>query len=154
MGMGPTGFRLLSSGVGLTSEPHPTLLEDGMIGRVQAIDLQNQKLAWSRDLETPASTSILATAGGLVFSGDVDPSLKAFDHATGELLWKATLDDLPTSQVITYSIDGKQYIAVAVGFTNNHIRDITNAYRQFSGTKGRPGDMGGAALWVFALENV
>lgn len=152
MGMGPTGFRLLSSGVGLTSQPHPTLLKDGMIGRIQAIDLENQKLAWKFDQETPPSTSILATAGGVVFSGDVDPSLKAFDDTTGELLWEAALDDLPTCQVITYSVYDKQYVAVTVGMTNNHIRDITRSYRQFSKTKGASGDSGGGAIWVFALE--
>ena len=37
----------------------------------------------------PLSTSLLATAGGVVFSGDLDPALKAFDDATGKLLWQA-----------------------------------------------------------------
>ena len=148
-----TGKRrqLLSSGVLLSSAPHPDV-DDGMMGRVQAFDLENQTLAWTFDQATPPSTGLLATGGGLLFSGDIDPSLKAFDDTTGELLWRAMLDDLPSSSIVTYGIDDKQYVADVVGMTNNHIRDITRAYRQFSSTKGSPGDHGGGAVWVFALE--
>ena len=60
-----------------------------MMGRVQAFDLANQKLAWTSHQVTPPSTGLLATAGGLLFSGDIDPSIKALDDATGELLWQA-----------------------------------------------------------------
>ena len=119
--------------------------------RLQAIDVANRKLAWNVDHVTPLSTGVLATAGGLVFSGNVDPSLKAFDAASGEILWQATLDDTPSSSVITYQVGDKQYVAVVVGMTNNHVRDITRFYRGWSGMRGVPGDQAGAALWVFAL---
>ena len=92
MGMGPKGFKLLSSGVGITLAASPDT-NDGMMGRVQAIDVAKQELAWTFDQVTPPSTGLLATAGGLLFSGDLDPSLKAFDDATGELLWQTELDD-------------------------------------------------------------
>ena len=149
---------MLSSGVRLSSVPHPDV-DDGMMGRVQAYDLANQNLAWTFDQVTPPSTGLLATAGGLLFSGDIDPSLKAFDDATGELLWQAPLDDAPSSSLVTYSINDTQYIAVVVGMTNNFIRDITNANNHFSSSKGfssrksTPGRRGGAAVWVFALED-
>jgi len=147
------GGWLLTSGVAFSDAPNPDL-DDGMMGRIQAIDVANRKLAWNADQVTPPSTGLLATAGGLVFSGDIDPSLKAFDDATGKLLWQAPLDDLPSSSLVTYSVGGKQYVAVVVGMTNNHIRDITKPYRRFSSTKGVPGDAGGAAIWVFALSDV
>ena len=94
---------------------------------------------------------MLSRGGGLAFSGHTDPSFKAFDDATGELLWETPLDDLPSSSVITYIVNEVQYVAVVVGMTNNWIRDITRPYRRFTNTEGMPGDMGGAAIWVFAL---
>jgi len=149
--------QLLSSGVELSHQPHPAV-EDGMMGRVQAFDVANQKLAWTFDQTTPPSTGMLATAGGLVFSGDIDPSLKAFDDATGELLWQAQLDESPASSLVTYSINGTQYVAVVVGMTNNWVRDITTAHNMFaeetghSSPKSKPGGLGGAAIWAFALQ--
>jgi hypothetical protein len=47
------------------------------------MDVSGGKRAWRRDLESPISTSALATAGGLVFIGDLDPALKAFDDRDG-----------------------------------------------------------------------
>jgi outer membrane protein assembly factor BamB len=142
---------LLTTGVEFGDAPQPDL-DDGMMGRIQAIDVANRKLAWNTDQVTPPSTGILSTGGGLIFSGDVDPSLKAFDDTTGELLWETPLDDSPSSSLITYQVGETQYIAVVVGMTNNHVRDITRHYRQWSSTQGVPGDKGGASVWVFALK--
>ncbi len=153
MGMGPEGFRLLTSGVGLTSEPHPDTA-DGMMGRVVAYDLENGRIAWTRDQATPPTTSVLATGGGIIFSGDIDPSLKAFDDTTGELLWSTALDDMPSSNLVTYAIGEKQHVAVIVGFTNNHVRDLTRSFHEFSASAGLETfdpPKGGAAIWTFAL---
>ena len=84
----------------------------------------------------PLSTSLLATAGGVVFSGDLDPALKAFDDATGKLLWQARLDDLPSSSVVTYSIGKTQYVAVVVGLRNNHVSDLSRTYTAFRKNRG------------------
>ena len=155
------GGWLLTTGVGFGPAPNPAL-DDGMMGRVQAIDVANRKLAWNTDQVTPPSTGILSTGGGLVFSGDVDPSLKAFDDASGELLWHAALDDVPSSSLITYKVGETQYVAVVVGMTNNHVRDITRHYRQWRASPDAPEwvpatpqgaiDRGGAAIWAFALQ--
>jgi alcohol dehydrogenase (cytochrome c) len=148
MGMGPRGFRLFTSGVGLTSAAHPGS-GDGMLGRLQAFALEQQKLAWAVDQRTPLSTSTLATAGGLVFSGDLDPALNALDAMTGELLWRFALDDLPSA----YAIDGMQYVVVVVGFTNNHVRDLARTYKEFSASDEEAASVpgGGAAIWAFSL---
>ncbi len=152
MGMGPEGFRLLTSGVGLTSAVHPDS-GDGMLGRLRAVDLEHRKVAWTYDQKTPPSTAMLATAGGLDFSGDLDPSLKAFDDTSGQLLWSAKLDDLPSSSLVTYSVDGTQYVAVVVGLSNFHVRDLARTYRAFVAGKEEPESDppgGGAAIWAFA----
>ena len=159
MGMGTTSNKrqLLSTGVELSLAPHPDA-NDGMMGRVQAFDLVNRKLGWTFDQVTPPTTGLLATGGGLVFSGDLDPSLKALDDTTGKLLWQSPLDDAPASSLITYSVNDKQYVVVVVGMTNNWVRDITNSHNQFVSTKGfsspksTPGKRGGAAIWAFALK--
>jgi alcohol dehydrogenase (cytochrome c) len=144
------GGWLLTTGVDFFEVPNPDL-DDGMMGRIQAIDVADRELAWNTDLLTPQSTGMLATAGGVVFSGDIEPSLKAFDDTTGELLWQASLDDAPSSSLVSYEVDGTQYVVVVVGMTNNHVRDITSHYRGFSETEGVPGDRGGASIWAFSF---
>jgi alcohol dehydrogenase (cytochrome c) len=145
------GGWLLTTGVEFGAALHPDLA-DGMMGRVQAIDVATRKLAWNADLVTPPSTGILSTGGGLVFSGDIAPSLKAFDDTTGELLWQMSLDGAPSSSLITYKVGTTQYIAVVVGMTNNHVRDITRHYRQWSSADGESGGRESASIWVFSLN--
>ena len=91
----------------------------------------------------------------MLFSGDLDPSLKAFDVATGELLWHAKLDDAPSSSLVTYRVDDRQYIAVVVGVRNFHIDGLAQTYQEFSEKSDEPNKdapKGGAAIWAFALE--
>ncbi len=151
--MGPKGMRLLTSGVGISGATHPDSA-DGMLGRLQAIDVVNQKLAWIHDQVSPISTGLLATGGGLVFSGDIDPSLKAFDDTSGELLWQAKLDDAPSSSLITYRVEDKQYVAVVVGMRNFHIDGLSGTFGGLGVGSDAPRNnspKGGAAIWVFAL---
>jgi alcohol dehydrogenase (cytochrome c) len=150
---GPGPSRLLTSGVGLSSAEHPDSA-DGTMGRLQAVDLTGKKLAWVHHQSAPLSTSLLATAGGVVFSGDLDPALKAFDAASGKLLWQARLDDLPSGSVVTYSVGQTQYVAVVVGLRNNHVNDLSRTYTAFRKRRGEvniEAPRGGAAVWVFAL---
>ena len=63
---------------------------DGTFGRLQAFDVGNQQLAWRYDLAAPLASSVLATGGGLVFSADLNRTMRAFDDASGELLWLRT----------------------------------------------------------------
>jgi alcohol dehydrogenase (cytochrome c) len=152
--MGPKGYSLLSApGAGLTNADHPDAAADGMMGRLQAMDVRGHRLGWKHDLDAPISTSVLATAGGLVFVGDLDPALKAFDDRDGKLLWRAPLDNLPSSSIITYSVGKTQYVAVVTGMSNNHISDLSRRYRSFRSSRGVtvPASTGDAAVQVFAL---
>ncbi|HIA47610.1 MAG TPA: hypothetical protein EYN96_06490 [Candidatus Hydrogenedentes bacterium] len=149
-----SGAALLSSGVGIGSAAHPTLTTDKMLGRLQAINVETQELAWAHNQFSFISTATLSTAGGIVFAGDIDPSLKAYDDATGEILWQAKLDAHPSSSLTTYSVDGIQYVAVITGFGNFHIGGMTGAAAEFSrkhelDPPARP--KGSPAIWVFAL---
>jgi outer membrane protein assembly factor BamB len=149
------GFGLLSApGSSLSAADHPDAIKDGKMGRLQAMDLSGRKLGWTHDLDAPIATSALATAGGLVFAGDLDPALKAFDDRDGKLLWTAPLDNYPSSSVITYSVRGTQYVAVVTGLRNNHINDLARRYQAFRKDRGAPVETpsGAPAVQVFALN--
>ncbi|MBU6320097.1 MAG: PQQ-binding-like beta-propeller repeat protein [Alphaproteobacteria bacterium] len=153
MRFGPDGYRLLSSGAGLTAADHPDAVKDGMMGRLQSLDLSGRSLGWSVDLAAPISTSTLSTSGGLVFAGDLTPSLKAFDDMTGRAVWSAPLGDYPSSSVISYAVDGRQFVAVVVGMKNNHINDMSRRYAEFMKRQGAAvvAPSSGPAIEVFAL---
>ena len=65
-------------------------------------------------VSTP-SAGVLATAGGLLFSGDKQGYLIAFDAATGKVLWKFQTGGSIVAAPISYALNGKQYLAVAAG---------------------------------------
>ncbi len=152
--MSMQGSPLLSSpGAKLSDADHPDALADGKMGRLQAMDPSGKKLAWRHDLQAPISTSALATAGGVVFIGDLDPALKAFDDRDGKLLWSAPLDSNPSSTVITYSVGQTQYVAVVTGMGNYHIGAMSSRYQKFRKDRGLPASAptGTPAIQVFAL---
>lgn len=63
----------------------------------------------------------MVTAGGLVFiSGAADQKLWAFDKMTGDLIWETTLPAANNANVCTYAIEGKQYLALSVGGTEEN----------------------------------
>src|SRR5690606_15278753 len=137
--MSNEGSPLLSApGARLSNAEHPDAVADGKMGRLQAMDISGRKLAWQADLVAPISTSALATAGGVVFAGDLDPALKAFDDRDGKLLWSAPLDANPSSSVITYSVGPTQYVAVVTGMGNYHIGAMAGRYREFRNNRGLP----------------
>jgi alcohol dehydrogenase (cytochrome c) len=111
----PAGQRgNLSSGVNWFIRMRPDNT-DGKIGRVEALNLQTKKPVWIDRQRAPQSTCTLDTAGGVVFAGALDRYFTAYDDSTGEILWKIRLNDMPSSCPITFSVDGKQYLAVVVG---------------------------------------
>lgn len=84
-------------------------------GTLSAVDLRSGALRWQVRTEEPLLGGVLATAGGLVFSGIGDRRLAAFDSSSGARLWSAQVDAGVNAPPITYSIEGRQYIAVAAG---------------------------------------
>ena len=150
---GSGGFRLLTSGVTIGQADHPAAA-DGKIARIQAIDVGYRELAWSHDLVAPLTTSLLVTGGGLLFSGDLEPSLKAFDAWSGELLWRAQLDAPPSASIMTYEVGDKQYLAVLVGIDNLHVGGMARTYQRIAAETEVPEapPRGAPALWVFALQ--
>jgi alcohol dehydrogenase (cytochrome c) len=63
----------------------------------------------------PGNGAMLATAGDLVFWGDLDGKLHAFDAVSGKMLWETALQGTVQNSTITYAVNGKQYLAVLSG---------------------------------------
>ena len=122
------------------------------IGEVQAWDVDTGKKVWTHNYPTSMNWGpMLATAGGLVFSGGTnDRYFHAFDARTGKLLWQFPTNSGITSQPTSFSVDGKQYIAVQSGWGVDPVgmQGVLN--------NARPGEFPevpqGGAVWVFGIK--
>jgi alcohol dehydrogenase (cytochrome c) len=88
---------------------------DGNYGSLVAIDLQKRQILWKQRQHVPPASAVLATAGGLVFTGDVDRYFSAHDQRTGKILWRTRLNAAAESFPITFAANGRQYIGVIAG---------------------------------------
>ena len=84
-------------------------------GTFTAIDLNTGKRAWQVKTDQPMIGGALATAGNLVFTGEGNGHFNAYDARTGKTLWSFTAGAGCNAPPVTYTLDGKQYIAVACG---------------------------------------
>jgi alcohol dehydrogenase (cytochrome c) len=130
------------------------LLADGAdhVGEVQAWNVDTGKRVWTHTFATSANWGpMLTTAGGLVFSGGTnDRKLRAFDAATGKVLWEFTATSGVIAPPSSFLIDGRQYIAVQSGWGID-ARAMQN--RLIKLIPGLPDVPEGGAVWVFALKN-
>ncbi|HEV2199614.1 MAG TPA: PQQ-dependent dehydrogenase, methanol/ethanol family [Bryobacteraceae bacterium] len=88
--------------------------EDGH-GAVIAIDPKTGGKKWQFDLTDVTDAGILTTDSDLLFSGSREEYFYALDARSGSLLWKTALGGAIANGPITYSVGGKQYVAVAAG---------------------------------------
>jgi alcohol dehydrogenase (cytochrome c) len=135
----------LSSGMNWGIRPIPG--SDGNYGRLEAIDLGTREVVWRVRQRAPQSSGVLATAGGIVFAGALDRFVRAYDSSNGRLLWEQRLNDVSSSSPMTYSLDGRQYVAVVVGQGGFHAASYAASELK------SPPDRG-AAIWVFALPKI
>ncbi len=92
-----------------------TIPSEEQWGRLVAVNLDTGKVAWGVKTPQPLIGGVLATAGGLVFNGEGNGWFKAFDAKTGKELWKYNAGAGVNAPAVTYTINGKQYVAVAAG---------------------------------------
>jgi alcohol dehydrogenase (cytochrome c) len=95
--------------------PRPRPQSDGKLGRMMALDLTTQQIRWVHRQRMPVAGSLLATAGGLVFMGDLERNFGAYDQNDGALLWRTKLPAAAESTPITYAANGRQFLAVVSG---------------------------------------
>ena len=85
-------------------------------GTLSAIDtVKLGKIRWQIRSPQPLIGGVLATAGNLLFVGEGNGNFNAFDSRSGDLLWQYLCEAGVNAPPITYRVDGKQYVAVAVG---------------------------------------
>jgi alcohol dehydrogenase (cytochrome c) len=88
---------------------------EDMAGSVSAFDATGEE-KWRWRNELPMCASVLATGGDLVFAGEPSGEFNALDARTGEQLWQFQCGSGHHSSPTTYMVDGRQYIAVPVGW--------------------------------------
>lgn len=90
--------------------------EDDGTGQLVAWDPIQQKAHWRVRHDTLWNGGTLSTAGGLVFQGTADGYFSAYDAKTGKQLWRFNAGLGIVSPPISYSVGGKQYVSVLVGY--------------------------------------
>jgi alcohol dehydrogenase (cytochrome c) len=92
---------------------HPA--SGGNLGEFQALDVRTGKTLWRHRTPSPSNTAALATGGGVVFGGDWDRHMYAYDASTGRILWQTRLPTSAQGFPITYLANGRQYVAMPAG---------------------------------------
>jgi len=91
--------------------------------------------------------SLVTTAGGLVFFGDLNRRVRALDADDGKVLWESVVGGMVMVSTITYAVNGKQYVMMFTGegqsLTNNVLALTTKVMA--------PPVRGASAIYVFAL---
>ncbi len=84
-------------------------------GNVTAVDINTGKVVWKARTDQPMIGGALSTAGNLVFAGEGNGWFKAYDAKTGKVLWQYQCGAGVNAPATSYTVNGKQYIAVAAG---------------------------------------
>ena len=84
-------------------------------GNVTAVDYNTGKIRWQVKTQQPMIGGVLATAGGLVFTGEGNGKFNAYDARTGATLWSFQAGAGVNAPPSSYTVDGEQYIVVAAG---------------------------------------
>ena len=122
------------------------------IGEVQAWNVDTGEKVWTHTYAKSSNWGgMLATAGGLVFSGGTtDRMIHAFDASSGKLLWQFPTNSGIIAPPTTFLLDGQQYIAVYSGYGGDARGMQGGLNRAFPGQF--PEVPEGGAVWVFALQ--
>ncbi|MCB1956055.1 MAG: PQQ-binding-like beta-propeller repeat protein, partial [Rhodocyclaceae bacterium] len=114
-------------------------------GRLDARDPLTGKRKWSIRYDLPPLSSVLTTAGGLVFTGDMEGNVYAYDADDGKQLWTFAAGSGLRGGPVSYRANGQQYIVVPTGLGSHAPGFLAGAFPQI---KDLPG---GAALIAFKL---
>ena len=124
----------------ITVEPEP----GEPVGHIRAIDPVTGKSKWEVPLKDHANWSaMIATAGGLLFTGRHTGEFLAIDADSGKTLWQFQTSSGITSNPITWSHKGKQYVTVLSGTGGIGRRWVGPPMKNVPN---------GGSVWTFALS--
>jgi alcohol dehydrogenase (cytochrome c) len=112
------------------------------IGHLKAIDVASKKVVWDIPSPLPFFSGMLATKGGVLFTGDQRGRVLAFNSKTGEELWKFQTGSGINAMPVTYTHKGRQYVTVLSG--------IGGLYWNIAREQLQNVPQGGS-VWTFAL---
>lgn len=84
-------------------------------GWLTAVDAQSGNVRWRYASKSPLVAGVTATAGGLVFAADLSGNVMAFDERDGTIRFRYATGQPIGGGIVTYLVNGKQYVAVASG---------------------------------------
>ena len=114
-------------------------------GYMLAWDPVRQKEAFRIPYPHAGNGGTLVTAGNLLVEGTINKTLAVYRADSGKKLWEMPVESVPVAGPMTYAVDGKQYIAVNVGWNSAIVSNLTNP-------DGTPFSYAPARLMVFALD--
>jgi alcohol dehydrogenase (cytochrome c) len=121
----------------------PATKPGDVLGFFTAINPLTGEKKWEIPLtDLPSSAGMLATAGGLVFTGKLSGEFVALDERDGKTLWQFKTGSSVNSTAITYTHKGRQYVTIASGLGGGL------ASRYAAGKVPT-----GGSVWTFALIN-
>jgi PQQ-dependent dehydrogenase (methanol/ethanol family) len=85
------------------------------LGGLARVNMETGKVEWRYEQHAPTVGSVLATAGDVIFWGDLNRRFRAFDADSGKILWEGIVGGIVQNSTITYAVNGRQYIAVLTG---------------------------------------
>jgi alcohol dehydrogenase (cytochrome c) len=119
----------------------PAFKPGDVVGHFVAMDPLSGEKKWDVPLtDMPSSAGMLATGGGLVFTGKLTGEFVALDSATGRTLWQFKTGSSVNATAITYTLKGRQYVTVASGLGGGLARRFAAASVPTGGS-----------IWTFAV---
>ena len=138
--LAPTEFVIGRNSTGVTNR-FPQVQPGDLLGHFVAINPLTGEKKWEIPLtDFPSSAGMLATSGGLLFTGKLTGEFIALDEATGETLWEFKTGSSVNSTAITYTHNGQQYVTVVSGLGGS----LANRYARGQVPTG-------GSVWTFAL---